>query len=145
MQYKIPVQIENEDRIILGLSLRQLMIILAGGALAYGTFQKIAAATGQAGSDGTKLVGGVIAFLIIAVAVGIAKFNHHEMTFLPFTLNWLRMWLNRGERYWGKGVDSYPALAIGYVAAARKKDGGKSGARAGHEIYSKVEDKLKNL
>lgn len=28
MQYKIPVQIENEDPIFMGLSLRQLFIIL---------------------------------------------------------------------------------------------------------------------
>ena len=31
MQYKIPVQIENEDPIFLGLSLRQLTIIMIGG------------------------------------------------------------------------------------------------------------------
>lgn len=30
MQYKIPVQVENEDPIFLGLSLRQLMIIMIG-------------------------------------------------------------------------------------------------------------------
>ncbi len=31
MQYKIPVQIENEDVIVLGLSLRQLTIMMVGG------------------------------------------------------------------------------------------------------------------
>jgi hypothetical protein len=30
MQYKIPVQIELADRIILGLSLKQLAILMAG-------------------------------------------------------------------------------------------------------------------
>jgi len=30
MQYKIPVQIENEDPIFLGLSLRQLAIMMLG-------------------------------------------------------------------------------------------------------------------
>lgn len=31
MQYKIPVQIENEDSIVMGLSLRQLAIMMVGG------------------------------------------------------------------------------------------------------------------
>jgi hypothetical protein len=33
MQYKIPVQIENEDTIFLGLSLRQLGIIMGFGGV----------------------------------------------------------------------------------------------------------------
>lgn len=39
MQYKIPVQVENEDPIFLGLSLRQLMIIMIGWGFAYMIFQ----------------------------------------------------------------------------------------------------------
>ncbi len=46
MQYKIPVQIENEDPIFLGLSLRQLAILMFGGAIAYGIFQTLAPQTG---------------------------------------------------------------------------------------------------
>jgi len=30
MQYKIPVQIENEDPILLGLSLKQLAVLMVG-------------------------------------------------------------------------------------------------------------------
>ncbi len=39
MQYKIPIQIENEDTIVLGLSLRQLGIMMAFGGIAYALFQ----------------------------------------------------------------------------------------------------------
>ena len=46
MQYKIPVQIENEDPIFLGLSLRQLMIIMIGFGIAYLLFQNLAPQTG---------------------------------------------------------------------------------------------------
>lgn len=38
MQYKIPLQIENEDEIFLGLSLRQIAIIGGFGGVAYGIF-----------------------------------------------------------------------------------------------------------
>ena len=40
MQYKIPIQVENEDTIILGLSLRQMGIIIVGLILAFGLFNK---------------------------------------------------------------------------------------------------------
>lgn len=146
MQYKIPVQIENEDRIILGLSLRQLIIILIGGAFAYMTFQKVAGLSGQAGgADGSKLVGGVLAFIILAVAVVIAKFNNHEMTFLPFVLNWLRLRVNGAQRAWGQGVDSVPPLQVGFVTAPARADQKKSHSKAQHEIYASLEDKLKSL
>ena len=39
MYYKIPIQIENEDTIVLGLSLRQLGIMMAFGGIAYALFQ----------------------------------------------------------------------------------------------------------
>jgi hypothetical protein len=42
MQYKIPVQIENEDPIVLGLSLRQLAILMIGGGIAYSIFTGLA-------------------------------------------------------------------------------------------------------
>ena len=41
MQYKIPVQIENEDPIFLGLSLRQLMILMVGFSFAYLIFTSL--------------------------------------------------------------------------------------------------------
>jgi len=46
MQYKIPVQIENEDPIFLGLSLRQLIIIMIAFSIAYGIFTGLAPNTG---------------------------------------------------------------------------------------------------
>ena len=40
MQYKIPIQIENEDTIIFDLSLRQIGLIIVGVILAFGIFNK---------------------------------------------------------------------------------------------------------
>jgi hypothetical protein len=42
MQYKIPVQIENEDPILLGLSLRQLAIIMVFFGIAYSIYTSLA-------------------------------------------------------------------------------------------------------
>ena len=41
MQYKIPLQIENEDIIVAGLSLRQLIIMMVWGGLAYTVFKNM--------------------------------------------------------------------------------------------------------
>lgn len=46
MQYKIPVQIENEDTIFLGLSLRQIIIFMIGGGFAYMVFKSLEAGVG---------------------------------------------------------------------------------------------------
>lgn len=46
MQYKIPVQVENEDPILLGLSLRQLTIVMIGFGIAYSLFKSLEAKVG---------------------------------------------------------------------------------------------------
>jgi hypothetical protein len=41
MQYKIPVHIENEDKIFLNLSIRQMVIIMVFGGVGYSIFKSI--------------------------------------------------------------------------------------------------------
>ncbi|NDK08278.1 hypothetical protein EOM39_03435 [Candidatus Gracilibacteria bacterium] len=117
MQYKIPVQIENEDPIMLGLSLRQLMIIMSGFGIAYGIFKRMEAS-----------VGGEIALvptiIIVIITLVVALFKSSEMTFVPFVLSFIRYKLNLTERKWNAGVDSYEPMDIGYVPQSdvQKKD-----------------------
>lgn len=87
MQYKIPIQVENEDTIILGLSLRQMGIIIVGLILAFGFFNKF-----QATLPKTPLI--IVCVLILGIFFIIAKFRTHEMTFLPFILNVARYKIN---------------------------------------------------
>lgn len=96
MQYKIPIQIENEDNIIFGLSLRQLGIIIVGVIIAYGVFTKFE-------NSGLPLTVLFVACVCIAgVFVFIAKFKSHEMGFLSFLLN-LTRWKVNGNGPDGKG------------------------------------------
>ena len=46
MQYKIPVQIENEDPIVLGLSMRQLAICIVFLGIAYSLFTSLERSVG---------------------------------------------------------------------------------------------------
>ncbi len=113
MQYKIPIQVENEDTIILGLSLRQMGIIIVGLIFAFGIFNKFDWQVPR-----TPLA--IICVLIAGIFFLVAKFRTHEMTFLPFLLNMARYKINgngaKGEgRVWTRGVDSYSPIEIGYV------------------------------
>ncbi|MDD2565607.1 MAG: PrgI family protein [Candidatus Gracilibacteria bacterium] len=109
MQYKIPVQVENEDKIFLNLSIRQIVIIMLGGAIAYSIFNGL-----------EKDYGGAVALfpagIVVFITLVIALFKTSEMTFFPFMLNLLRLNLNSSIRVWSKGVDSFDKITIGYVA-----------------------------
>jgi hypothetical protein len=105
MQYKIPVQIENEDPIFMGLSLRQLTILMIGFGIAYLLFQNISP---QAGVEIALIPSGLIAAINILIAV----FKYNEMTFIPFLLSVVRFNIFPRERYWQNTIDSFQPLDI---------------------------------
>ena len=109
MQYKIPVQIENEDPIIFGLSLRQLIILIIWWAIAYWIFNWLAP------NVWTELAA-LPAIFIWLITLLIAVFKHSEMTFVPFVLNLLRYHTNGKERIWVKWVDSYQPIDIWFIS-----------------------------
>lgn len=110
MQYKIPVQIENEDTIFLGLSLRQIVIIMWGSGFGYMLFKSLEAGLGPQ-------IAAVPLILCIIISLFVALFRNSEMTFLPFILNVLRLNLNTNVRVWSKGTDSFSNLEIGWVTS----------------------------
>ncbi len=117
MQYKIPVQIENEDPIVLWLSLRQLMIIMVWFWIAYGTFKKMEVSLWAE-------IALVPTITIVLITLVVALFKNSEMTFVPFVLAFIRYKLNLNQRTWQSGVDSFQPMDIWYVAQndAVKKD-----------------------
>jgi len=108
MQYKIPVQVENEDKIFLNLSIRQLIILMIGLSIAYSIFKSL-----------EKNVGWWIAlfpaWVVAFITAVIALFKNSEMTFFPFILNLIRLQLNAWERVWWKWTDSYNKIELWYV------------------------------
>ncbi|NUJ98268.1 PrgI family protein [Candidatus Gracilibacteria bacterium] len=116
MQYKIPVQIENEDPIFLGLSLRQLAIVMIGSAIAYYVFKSLSLRT----SSEIALIPSI--FIILFTLV-IALFKNSEMTFVPFILALLRFNINPKERIWANTIDSFQPIDIGILTNIdNKKD-----------------------
>lgn len=115
MQYKIPVQIENEDPILLWLSLRQLAIIMIWWWIAYQVFKSLEANLWTEIALVPSLIIATIAFLV-------AVFKSYEMTFVPFILSFLRLNINSKERKWIAWVDSFDCLKIWYIKLDEKKE-----------------------
>lgn len=117
MQYKIPVQIENEDPIMLWLSLRQLMIIMVWFWIAYGIFKKMEVSLWAE-------IALVPTILVVIITLVVALFKNSEMTFVPFVLSFFRYKLNINQRKWKSGIDSYEPMDIWYVPQSdvQKKD-----------------------
>jgi hypothetical protein len=116
MQYKIPVQIENEDPIVLGLSLRQLAILMIGGGISYSIFTRL---TQSVWTEVAAFPAIIVAMLTFMIAV----FKSSEMTFIPFVLNLIRFHTNEKERKWQKWVDSFQPIDIGFITSeSQKKD-----------------------
>ena len=131
MQYKIPLQIENEDTIVAGLSLRQLAIMWVWGGAAYGIFRLLEPRT-------WPQVAAIFAVPIAVIGIIIALVKIAEMTFLPAILNFFRLGLNSKERQWSLWTDSYTEMEIGYVMKHRKK----TEQKANVSIESKMSDEV---
>ncbi|MDD5769382.1 MAG: PrgI family protein [Candidatus Gracilibacteria bacterium] len=138
MQYKIPVQIENDDPIVLGLSLKQLIIMMVGGAMAYGTFNSL-----------EPKIGGEVALIptivLVLITLFIALFKQYEMTFLPFILALLRFNINFKERYWIKAVDSFSPLDIGIIVNQEKKEDNNIDFKDKMEKIKSLEENLNKI
>lgn len=114
MQYKIPVQIENEDPIFLGLSLRQLFVVMVSFSLAYWIFGTLAPSTGW---EIALIPSGFIAGLGLAIA----KFKYNEMTFIPFILSLIRLNIFPRQRKWDNWIDGFQSIDIGFLSSEAEK------------------------
>jgi len=131
MQYKIPVQIENEDPIFLGLSLRQLIILMIGWAIAYMIFKWLA-------PNVWTPIAAMPAIIIFVFTLVIVLFKHSEMTFIPFILNLIRYKTNSDPKIWAKWIDSFEPIEVWYILQEQK-------IKKSSIDTSKKQDKIKAL
>lgn len=137
MQYKIPVQIENEDPILLWLSLRQLSIIMIWFWIWYSAFKSLI-------SIGTE-VAAIPAIIIATTSVIIAVFKYSEMTFTHFVLSFIRYKVNLDTRKWVKSVDSYSLMDIWFVTNIENKVDNKVDFNDKINKIKDIEDKLNKI
>lgn len=138
MQYKIPVQIENEDPIILWLSLRQLTILIIWWAIGYSVFKSLV-------NTVWAEVAAIPWIIIAAIALLIAIFKHTEMTFVPFVLNILRFNTNWKERVWVKWVDSFQPIDIWFTTNLEEKKSNDIDFKDKLDKIKELDDKLNKI
>jgi hypothetical protein len=138
MQYKIPIQIENEDVIVAWLSLRQLMIMMIWGWIGYGLFKytepRLWATLGL--WFGAPFV--IIGFIV-------ALFRMYEMTFLVAALNFFRLSLNARSRMWSQWADSYSEMDIGYITPSNPVKEAKANKSYEQVTSDEFEDNIGKL
>jgi pyruvate/2-oxoacid:ferredoxin oxidoreductase alpha subunit len=137
MQYKIPVQIENEDPILLWLSIRQLIILLIGWFITYSTFKSVAISV-------WTWIALIPAVVLWTITLAIALFKYSEMTFLPFIISLLRFLINTRERVWKNTVDSFQPIDIWYIVINEKKVE-EIKVKDKNEKLKKIEDKMDKI
>jgi len=138
MQYKIPVQIENEDPILLWLSLKQLIIMLIWWSISYSIYDGLAPVSTSA----VALIPAIFVFLIFLMVV---LFKHSEMTFIPFVLNAIRLNLNNQPKIWVKSVDSFEPIKIWYTTWIIEKKENKINILEKKEKIKLAKDNLNKI
>ncbi len=138
MQYKIPVQIENEDPIVLWLSLRQLLILFWWWAIAYSLFDSIAPSVWNE-------VAAIPSIFIFLITLMIALFKNHEMTFIPFVLSILRLNLNEKTRVWSKWIDSFSKIDIWYISWYSEKKNEKIDFKSKIDKINELNEKINKI
>lgn len=138
MQYKIPVQIENEDPILWPLSLRQLIICVIGFWLWYWIFKSLAPVVWTE-------IAAIPSLLVAWISFVIAIFKYSEMTFVAFMLSFIRYAVNLWERKWIKWVDSFSALDIWYVTNMEINTNEKVDTSSKKDKIKDLEEQLKNI
>lgn len=138
MQYKIPIQIENEDVIVAWLSLRQLMIMMIWWGIGYWIFKYTEARLGA-----TIGIWFWAPFALIGIIVALMKIS--EMTFLHVALNFFRLSLNAKSRIWSQWTDSYNEMEIWYITPNNPQKEAKANKSYNDIISDELENNIGKL
>lgn len=138
MQYKIPVQIENEDPILLGLSLRQLTIVMIGGWIGYSISKSLM-------NSLPIEIAAIPWVLLFAIALMIAKFKIAEMSFMQFILSFVRLKSNMEKRSWQQNIDSYSPLEIWLITTNDEQKDSSIDFSSKIDKINQLDEKIKNI
>ena len=97
MQYKVPQDVQREDRLVGPLTLRQLIICGIGFTIAYALYTSI--------SRDYELITALIPVIILGlITVTFAFIKPHNLVFEKFILFWIESLILPRQRYWLKGM-----------------------------------------
>lgn len=116
MQYKVPQNIDLEDKIVGPFTLKQFIYLLVAGTIVYGWWSYLSANY----VEGTY----TIAFVLVAIPVGmlgaaLALVKINDRPFEVFLLNLLRFIGSPKQRMWKEGFKSEPVIIVDKTEAPK--------------------------
>ena len=105
MQYKVPQNIDLEDKIVGPFTMKQFIYLLASGGIVYGWWNYLS----------KSYVDFIVAFLILAIPVGmlgvaLALIKVNDRPFEYFLLNVFKFIFTPKRRVWQEGFKSEPVI-----------------------------------
>lgn len=137
MQYKIPVQIENEDPIFLWLGLKQLAIVVIWWWIWYNVFKLL--------SDLWPEIAAIPAIIIFVISIAIAKFKIAGMSFLKFIYSFIQLKVNLEERKWIKWIDSFQPIDLWYITNVDEIKNETVDMESKMDKINKLKDKINKI
>lgn len=114
MQFKVPQDVQREDRIVGPLTLRQLIICGVGFSISYAIYTFL-------GRDYELITALIPVILIALVTIIFAFVKPLDLAFERYILFWIESMLLPAKRYWLKGTaDPSRMLYVPAQAAATK-------------------------
>lgn len=119
MQFKVPQNVQREDRIVGPLTLRQLIICGIGFSIAYGIYTLL-------GRD-YEVITAIIPVIIIAlITITFAFVTPLDLTFEKYILYRIESVILPSKRYWLKGTADPSRLLYVPPVSAKKKNTDKA-------------------
>jgi hypothetical protein len=122
----------------LGMSLKQLIILMIGWAIAYMIFKGLAPIV-------EWKIAAIPSIFVFLITLMVVLFKHSEMTFIPFMLNLIRTNLNNDPKIWVKWVDSFEPIEIWYVTQIVEKKKANVDTSEKIEQIEALKDKLNKI
>lgn len=130
MRYKVPQNIDIQDRIIGPLTMLQFLYAIVGGGLSYTIFMSVA-----------KPLSYILLVPVIALTVALALVKVNERPFLDFLLAALQFVFAPKKRIWHhKGSDN-----LKVVIYSNNGEENANAAKGKHISHSRIEELAKQL
>lgn len=141
MQFKVPQNVQREDKIVGPLTLKQLIICGVGFAVAYAIYSSL--------NRYYIWVTWILPVGIVAIiTVTFAFVRPLDLSFTKFILRWLEFTINPRKRYWIQGsAEAYAPSYSAAAAAAKIKADKKAETKAMEKLdkHKKLEEITKIL
>jgi hypothetical protein len=139
MQFKVPQNVQREDKIVGPLTLKQLIICGIGFAIDYGIYTSLA--------KYYEMITWILPVLIIAgFTAAVAFVRPLDLSFGKYIIRWLEFTLIPRKRFWVQAsAESYPSMMQNAQTSAKAEKKAEAKALEALDKHKKLEEITKIL